>query len=204
MKRRGISYACEALLWLIVAAAISVFLFCQPAYPQCTGPSCPTQQAPRWRPEWRPAIRSIPRPKRGHEAIVRVAVQDGVGTSYGSGTLIGHRDGKVAHVLTAWHLLRDRAPNGALAVWVAGKKYQAILLGSEPTWDLALFKIADPGVGSVPLSETPLERGETYYLSGYGRGDYRQTSGRLTTFCAPGRGMPNDLMELACASRGGL
>lgn len=166
-------------IWLIVLGVIFGSLICSAAF----GQGQPSAGVPP-----------------GHESIVRIIVDDGNGTSRGSGTIVGRKDG-VATVLTAAHLLRDR--RGDVIVVAAGQRCAARVLLADAVLDLAALQIRDPGLHYVHLTETRLVSGAQAWASGYGAGSYRQVGGRFVQYLSPDDGRSWDWAEFSCPVRDG-
>lgn len=166
---------------------------------------CPTGQCPVPTQGWRPQQRSIvPAPvQTGNPAIVRVGDRYGSATSYGSGTIVSRRGG-VAYIVTCWHTFRDSGGRGRALVWAAGRQYDAAMVCVDELWDVALLKIADPGIRPLPLSDATPARGQQIWLAGFGGGRYRHAAGQLAGFAAPDRaGSAFELMTVSTGARQG-
>ena len=137
-----------------------------------------------------------------HPAVARIDVEGERGVVYhGSGTLVGVSD-TYGIVLTNWHVVRDRA--GQIRVrFPDGEVYEAKIVKTDDTWDLAALKIARPNIHPVALSDRVPELGDPLTVAGYGGGTYRQASGRLLQYCAPNMKDPTDILEVTTASRSG-
>ncbi len=152
--------------------------------------------------------RNLPDPKFAkliegkHPAVVRVNVEaEGSAVHHGSGTLVAVSE-RYGIVVTNWHVVRDRV--GRITVrFPDGFFAQADVLKTDKTWDLAALLIARPRVAPVKLSKRVPKVGEVLTIAGYGGGTYRQSTGRMLQFCAPGMGEPADILELTTAARSG-
>ena len=137
-----------------------------------------------------------------HPAVVRIDVEGGENVVYhGSGTLVSV-DQKTGLVITNWHVIRDRSgevrvrfPDGFVA--------KATIVKTDKTWDLAALSITRPPALPVKLSENIPEIGDTLTVAGYGGGTYRQSTGRLLQYCAPGMSEPEEILEVTTAARNG-
>jgi len=152
--------------------------------------------------------RNVPAPKfkdlidGKHPAVVRIDVEGGGNVVYhGTGTLIGVSK-EHGLVVTNWHVIRDavgevrvRFPDGLVA--------KATVLKTDKTWDLAALCTARPRVRPVGLSQDVPKIGDALTIAGYGNGSYRQASGRLLQYCAPGMTEPAEILELTAAARQG-
>jgi len=104
---------------------------------------------------------SAPAAGKPLETAVRIRVTDEKGTDFGSGTLIGSRDG-AALILTCWHIFREFGESAAVAVDLfpngpggAAKTYPGKLIRHDEKADVALVVITGCGVLSVsPLAST--------------------------------------------------
>ncbi len=151
---------------------------------------------------------AIPEPKLPatvdgrHPAVARLDVEGAMDVVYhGSGTLVGVSDTN-GIILTNWHVVRDRVgevrvrfPNGA--------SYVATILATDKTWDLAALAIPRPNIHPVAISDRIPEIGDPLTIAGYGGGTYRQSSGRMLQYCAPGMKEPEDILEVTTPSRSG-
>ena len=85
-----------------------------------------------------------------HPAVVRVAVPERDGASYGSGALVAVNESS-GLVLTNWHVVRDVA--GPIVVYFPdGFRSVAYLLRTDREWDLAALAIRRPKVAPIPLA----------------------------------------------------
>lgn len=144
-------------------------------------------------------------PQKSHAAIVRVVSEDGLGIGYGTGTIVARGDGS-AYVLTASHVLRDKGVVGALSVIAAGKRYQATIHAEDQTWDVAVLKIADPGIAPIIVAKEAPSTGDAISAWGWGRGQYKCTSGKLlhpVSPGGPGEALPFDWISMSAQTRDG-
>jgi len=174
--------------------------------PIARGQCFPTGQCPvptqGWRPQLIAPVRAAP-VQTQNPAIVRIGCQYGSTTDLGSGTIVDRRDG-VAYVLTAWHTFRDSGGRGRAFVWAGGREYNATLVHADKLWDVALLKIADPGIRPLPLSDATPTRGQQIWIAGFGSGRYRHAAGQLAGFAAPDRdGSAFELMTVSTGAREG-
>ncbi len=135
-------------------------------------------------------------------AVVRVAVAEGKGVmSYGSGTLV-RCNKEHAVVVTNWHVVRDAA--GEISVeFPDGFRSTATVLETDKTWDLAALSISPPKVKPVAIAETMPKRGDELTIAGYGSGTYREATGQVTQYVAPGDDEPFEMVEVNVAARNG-
>jgi len=156
---------------------------------------------------WRDS-RNVPTPRFAglidgkHPAVARIDVEgDGGALYHGSGTLIA-ASGSTAIVLTNWHVIRD-AEGKCWARFPDGFRSEATVLKIDKTWDLAALVIDRPKTRPVRLARSVPKIGDPLTVAGYGGGTYRQSSGRLLQFCAPGMTEPEDILEITTGARSG-
>lgn len=143
-----------------------------------------------------PTDRQEPRP-----AVVRVVAPEGKAVSYGSGTLVG-LDQKHGLVLTNWHVVRDAA--GEVRVeFPDGFRSNATVLRTDRTWDLAALLIWRPDARPVQIAAEAPVRGDRLTIAGYGRGRYREATGKVVQFVSPGKREPFEMVEVEVAARNG-
>lgn len=137
-----------------------------------------------------------------HPAVVRIDVEGAENVVYhGSGTLVMASE-KKGLVITNWHVIRDAA--GTITVrFPDGFTTRATVVKTDKTWDLAALSIARPHAQPVNLSASVPKIGDALTVAGYGGGTYRQSSGRLLQYCAPGMTEPSDIIEVTTAARNG-
>jgi S1-C subfamily serine protease len=137
-----------------------------------------------------------------HPAVVRIDVEGAGDVVYhGSGTLVMVSE-KKGLVITNWHVVRDAA--GTITVrFPDGFTTSATVVKIDKTWDLAALCTARPNAQPVKLSAYVPKVGDALTVAGYGGGTYRQSSGRLLQYCAPGMTEPNDIIEVTTAARNG-
>ena len=192
-------------LILGTAVMLAAILYGRPAGGQCIGGQCFTGQgagAQGGRQGWTPARPVVP-VQRPHPAVVRIAVEERGGTSYGSGTLVRVNE-KYGLVLTNWHVLRDGC--GKIAVtFPSGFKSLARVQKTDRQWDLAALVIWKPpaSVGPVTIASRRPVMGSVLRIAGFGRGVFRTVAGRVVQFVSPGRGLPFEIVEVAVAAREG-
>ncbi len=126
---------------------------------------------------------------------------DQTGASYGSGVLVAVH-GTCALVLTNWHVIREAA-GPVQVVFPDGFRSAATVLAADRDWDLAALAIWRPRASPVALAARPPRPGDALTIAGYGRGWYRESSGRCTQYLSPGTDLPFDLVELATPARQG-
>jgi hypothetical protein len=149
----------------------------------------------------RPIYESQPHNVTPHPAVARVIVPEKGCTSFGSGTLVDVRD-QYGLVVTNWHVVRDA--RGAVEVtFPSGFRSQARPLKVDSNWDLAALVIWRPTIEPVKLAACPPRPGDLLTIHGYGRGQYRIATGRCTTYYAPRRDYPLEMVELDVEARQG-
>lgn len=139
--------------------------------------------------------------QKPHPAVVRIIVDDGNGTSYGSGTLIA-RSEKVSMVITNWHVIRD-AKGEITVAFPDGFRSSARVAKKDRNWDLAALVIWTPKVDAVPIAARAARPGDPLAIAGYGSGQYRMTAGKCTQYVAPGLNFPYEMLELSVEARQG-
>ena len=143
------------------------------------------------------AQKQQPRPQ-----IARIIVSEGNGvTSYGSGTLIDVR-GKFGLVVTNWHVVRD-AKGKVEVVFPDGFRSHAKPLKVDADWDLAALVIWRPKLKPVKLATKAPKPGDVLTICGYGKGNYREATGRCTQYLAPRVDFPREMVELSVEARQG-
>lgn len=140
-------------------------------------------------------------PAHARSAVVRIESPDQTGVSYGSGVLVAAR-GRCGLVLTNWHVIREAA-GPVQVVFPDGFRSAATVLVADRDWDLAALAIWRPRTDPVALAAEVPQPGEMLTIAGYGRGWYRESSGRCVQYLSPGMDLPFDLVELAAPARQG-
>ena len=136
-----------------------------------------------------------------HPAVVRVAVPERDGASYGSGSLVAVNESS-GLVLTNWHVVRDAA--GPIVVYFPdGFRSVAYLLRTDRDWDLAALAIRRPNVPPVAMADQPPRPGDSLTIAGYGSGSYRAVTGQCTQYVSPGDNQPYEMIELSAPARNG-
>jgi len=142
-----------------------------------------------------------PSSSRPHPAVVRVAVPERDGASYGSGSLVAVNESS-GLVLTNWHVVRDVA--GPIVVYFPdGFHSVAYLLRTDRDWDLAALAIRRPNVQPIALATAPPRPGDPLTIAGYGSGPYRAVTGECTQYLSPGDNQPFEMIELSAPARNG-
>ncbi len=128
-------------------------------------------------------------------AIGRVNVSIGNTIYHGSGTLIASDI-----FITNWHVIRDK---GDITVEFGNFTTKATIIKMDKTWDLAALRLeTKPRIKPVKIGKVP-NIGDKLRIAGYGSGDYKESTGKLIKFCAPGRTEPDDVLELKASARNG-
>lgn len=141
-----------------------------------------------------PVPRRVARPlSKSHAGIIKVFCPEVMGTGYATGTIVKRYE-KSAYVLTASHPLR-----GSAYVIAGGKRYDATIQGNDATLDVAMLKIADPGITTINIADKAPSQGEVISFWGYGNQQYRCTVGRLMSRV----GKNQDWMRMQAVGRGG-
>lgn len=136
-----------------------------------------------------------------HPAVARIIVNEGDGTSVGSGTLVDAH-GAYGLVVTNWHVVRD-VKGPVSVVFPDGFRSAAQILKVDRDWDLAALAVWRPSAAPVPLARQAPRPGDLLTIAGYGAGQYRSTSGHCTQYVAPEEHLPYEMVELAAAARQG-
>jgi hypothetical protein len=133
--------------------------------------------------------------------VVRIIVPNRDGVSLGSGSLIAVTP---THglVVTNWHVVREASGTITVA-FPNGFRSAATVLRVDRDWDLAALAIWKPNVQPIPLATAAPQPGETLTIAGYGKGDYRASSGRCTQYVSPGGRLPYEIIELGTSAREG-
>jgi hypothetical protein len=141
------------------------------------------------------------RSERPHPAVVRVIAPGRDGVSYGSGTLLDVND-SVGLIVTNWHVVQG-ATSGITVVFADGFRSAAQVLKTDPDWDLAALVCARPNAIPVRVANSAPQPGEALTIAGYGMGEYRSASGRVTQYLAPSADMPYEIVEMTAHARQG-
>ena len=131
-------------------------------------------------------------------SVCRVTVDDGGGvSSHGSGVLLkSPTTHPGAYVLTAFHVIRERArtPSDIRVTW-GGDHYNCTVAAALPDCDSAVLLLQEQPPASiprVPIAETEVQLGELVY--GFGFGDtsniLRSSGGNVVALTQNGRGDP--------------
>ena len=186
----------EILILSAVAFGI-LWLFDSTANAQCANGRCPPQ-SPSTSLTW-----NISLPATGNPAIVRVYVKEGKGSRGGGSGAVFRQERKVAYVLTAAHVIADRT-KGGVTVWTGKQLYQATVLREDKLWDVAVLRIANPGIKPLILADDLPEIGDSVECSGLGsNGVFQYRIGPVTQFVSPGKNLPLEWIEVKVASRQG-
>jgi serine protease Do len=156
-------------------------------------------------PSWLSGHRSRPDtsiyPTKPHPAVARIIVPEGDAIAYGSGTLVDVRD-QYGLVVTNWHVVNGY--KGVVeVVFPGGFKSQARPLKVDSDWDLAALVIWRPPIEPVHIADHAPRPGDPLTIHGYGKGQYRIATGRCTTYYAPKRNYPHEMVELDVQARQG-
>jgi hypothetical protein len=140
-------------------------------------------------------------PVSPHPAVARIVAPEKCATAYGSGTLVDVRD-QYGVVVTNWHVVRD-SQGTVEVVFPNGFRSHARALKVDSDWDLAALVIWRPSIEPVKLAVTPPRPGDLLTIHGYGQGQYRIATGRCTSYYAPHRNFPLEMVELNVEARQG-
>jgi S1-C subfamily serine protease len=136
-----------------------------------------------------------------HPAVARIIVPEQGATAFGSGTLVDVRE-QFGLVVTNWHVVRD-SQGIVEVVFPDGFRSHARPLKVDKHWDLAALVIWRPKIEPVKIASQPPRPGDLLTIHGYGRGQYRIATGRCTTYYAPKRNFPMEMVELDVEARQG-
>ena len=136
-----------------------------------------------------------------HPAVARIIAPEGGGTSMGSGVLVDV-NATQGLVLTNWHVIRD-AKSAVLVQFPDGFQSAGTVVRADEAWDLAAVVIWKPPVPPVALAPADPAVGEPLTIAGFGRGAYREQTGRCTEYLSPGAGHPKEFVELEATARQG-
>jgi len=136
-----------------------------------------------------------------HPAVARIIAPEGGGTSMGSGVLVDV-NATQGLVLTNWHVIRD-SKKAVLVQFPDGFQSAGTVVRADEAWDLAAIVIWKPPVSPVPLAGADPVPGEPLTIAGFGRGAYREQTGRCTEYLSPGAGHPKEFVELEATARQG-
>lgn len=157
--------------------------------------SCPPGGSCR-PPTWRA---SVPQ-KAQYPALVAVHTIRGQSSTIGSGAIV-HADGKIAEVLTCAHGLVSGPGN--VVVTQDGRRWQAKVIGLDRLQDVALLRIADPGLPVLKLATAPPVVGSRVYACGYAHGRvWRGRWRRVTGWAGPTTGRQTWLAADGAAQQG--
>jgi hypothetical protein len=136
-----------------------------------------------------------------HPAVARISAEEQGAMSFGSGTLIATHP-NYGLIITNWHVIRD-CKGRIEATFPNGIRIPAVVVSTDPVWDLALLMIPPVNIGPVPISPTVAIPGENLIIAGYGRGNYRAAAARCVQYVAPGIGYPPEMLEVSVGARQG-
>lgn len=136
-----------------------------------------------------------------HPAVVRIVAPGGDGTSVGSGVLVDVNPTQ-GLVVTNWHVVRD-SRSAVLVQFPDGFQSSGTVVRCDADWDLAAVVIWKPPATPVPLAAVDPAPGEPLTIAGFGRGAYREETGRCTAYLSPGGAHPRQFVELEATARQG-
>ncbi len=129
---------------------------------------------------------------------VRVIVDDGDGSSLGSGTLV-----RSDLIVTNWHVVKDR--KGVVKVRFPDKlEVEATVVKVDSTWDLAALRIEPVTVSAIEFGPVP-KIGDIVTVGGYGgaEGIYMTASGPVMGFYLPRNSSIGDWFQVDAQVRSG-
>lgn len=114
--------------------------------------------------------------------VVRIRVRDRDGTnSLGSGVVIaGGASGEQSIVLTAYHVVRDRASDALIIETSDGRQYPGRFVGGGENPDLAVLESTQLISGIAELTEDEVALGDDVAIAGYGGGQLGWQQGRVS------------------------
>jgi len=136
-----------------------------------------------------------------HPAVARIVAPESSGASMGSGVLVDV-NGTQGLVLTNWHVVRD-SRSAVLVQFPDGFQSAGTVIRQDEAWDLAAIVIWKPSATPVSVASAPPQPGESLTIGGFGRGVYREQTGRCTEYLSPGAGYPKEFVELEATARQG-
>ncbi|MFM7243078.1 MAG: serine protease [Planctomycetaceae bacterium] len=136
-----------------------------------------------------------------HPAVARIVAPESSGASMGSGVLVDV-NGSQGLVLTNWHVVRD-SRSAVLVQFPDGFQSAGTVIRQDQAWDLAAIVIWKPNTTPISVAAMPPQPGEPLTIGGFGRGVYREQTGRCTEYLSPGTGYPKEFVELEATARQG-
>ena len=136
-----------------------------------------------------------------HPAVARIVAPESSGASMGSGVLVDVNENQ-GLVLTNWHVVRE-SRSAVLVQFPDGFQSAGTVIRQDEAWDLAAIVIWKPNAVPVSVAATPPQPGESLTIGGFGRGVYREQTGRCTEYLSPGTGYPKEFVELEATARQG-
>jgi len=136
-----------------------------------------------------------------HPAVARIVAPESSGASMGSGVLVDVNDTQ-GLVLTNWHVVRE-SRSAVLVQFPDGFQSAGTVIRQDEAWDLAAIVIWKPNTTPVTVAAVPPQPGEPLTIGGFGRGVYREQTGRCTEYLSPGSGYPKEFVELEATARQG-
>ena len=97
-------------------------------------------------PDWESVAAAV------RDSVVAIDVQTSAGSGKGSGVIVDEQ----GHILTNDHVVGDAAQGGLQVTLADGRVYQATIVGTDPTTDLAVIRLTDP-----PQDVTPAVLGDS-------------------------------------------
>jgi S1-C subfamily serine protease len=136
-----------------------------------------------------------------HPAVARIVAPESSGASMGSGVLVDVNENQ-GLVLTNWHVVRE-SRSAVLVQFPDGFQSAGTVIRQDEAWDLAAIVIWKPQATPVSVAAAPPQPGEPLTIGGFGRGVYREQTGRCTEYLSPGTGYPKEFVELEATARQG-
>ncbi len=134
-------------------------------------------------------------------AVARIVAPEQSSTSLGSGVLVDVNRNQ-GLVLTNWHVVRE-SRSAVLVQFPDGFQSAGTVVRWDEAWDLAALVIWKPNATPVRIAEAQPAIGEMLTIAGFGRGPYREETGPCTEYLSPGKGYPQEFVELRARARQG-
>ena len=114
-----------------------------PSTSAAQNPAAPVVQANGSTPDWSATAKAVA------PSVVSITVASGQAEGQGSGVVID----KAGHILTNNHVATGAGANATISVTLSdGRTYDAKIVGTDPTTDLAVLSLANPPADLTPIS----------------------------------------------------
>lgn len=128
-------------------------------------------------------------------SVLRIEAKERSGSSLGTGTCVASI-GNQSLVITAWHVVRDS--KGPYTV----NGLDARLVQVDKVWDLAALVVSQKLPVSVLGDRKPVI-GDNLTVCGYGSGEYKESTGKVTGFFSPAGLSETDWVRISVPARSG-